>query len=234
MKALIPCLAIITVPLLFAQTQDLQQPAEPSEQQAQPTSPQATQDQTRTGEASRTIPVVQPTQNPPYTPMNGTQRFTNYLKNSFTPFAFVRTAAGAGFGQWKDRPKEWGEGSHAFQKRAESGFAEHMVATTLSYGLSSAFGEDNRYLRLGEGNSNGARIGYALESSILARHRDGTRHFSYSKMAAMIGAALISRTWQPGSTRSMRSAGVNLSVMLASSAGFEVMREFLPDLLHRK
>lgn len=224
-KALIILPAIFAVPLLVGQTWEF--PALTGEFDfSQPPS------QAQTGEASRTMPV-QPVAQPSYTPMTASQRFTHYLSSTFSPVALFRSAASAGIGQWRERPKEWREGSDAYAKRFTSAFAEHFTATTLMYGASSLLHEDNRYIRSGEG-SGGSRLGYALESSFLARHDDGTRHFSFSKIGALVGAALISRTWQPESTRSMRSAGVNLGVMMGSSAGFDVMREFLPDLFHRK
>lgn len=168
-----------------------------------------------------------------YVPLTAHQRLKLYLKNTVNPISLLRTAASAGWGQLRDRPEEWGEGSHAFEKRVISSYAEHITFTTLMYGTSSLFHEDNRYIPSGETGVT-PRLRYALESSFLARHDDGTRHVSISNIAAIVGAALISRTWQPHDTRGMRPAAINMGVMIGASAGFDVLREFLPDLLHRK
>lgn len=170
---------------------------------------------------------------PPYVPMTAHQRLKRYLKDTVDPIAFLRSGASAGFGQWRDRPKEWGEGGEGFGKRFASSYAEHITYTTLVYGLSSLLHEDNRYLPSDE-TTTGRRLRYALESSVLARHDDGTRHISISKLSAFVGAALISRTWQPRSSRGLGSAVSNVGVTMGVAAGFDVMREFLPDLLHRK
>jgi hypothetical protein len=184
----------------------------------------------QTQEANRAMPSSLP---PPYVALTAHQRLIVYLKDTVNPVSLLRSAASAGWGQWRNRPEEWGQGSHAFEKRIVSSYAEHITVTTLMYGASSLLHEDNRYLRSGETGAK-ARVRYALESSFLARHNDGTRHVSLSKIGAIVGAALISRTWQPESTRGLRPAAVNVGVMIGASAGFNVLREFLPDLLHRK
>lgn len=184
----------------------------------------------QTQSADRTIPAVtQPT----YTPPTAHDRLVRYLKSTVDPMAFVRSGASAGFGQWRDRPKEWGEGSEAFGKRYLSSFAQHITISTLLYGSSSLFHEDNQYIRSTE-TGFGPRFRYALESGILARHADGTRHLSISKISSFLGAAFISRAWQPHSSRGMRAAAASFGVTMGVSTGFDVVREFLPDLLHRK
>lgn len=181
-------------------------------------------------DANRAMPT---TAQPAYVPLTAPQRLTLYLKNTFSPVSLFRTAASAGWGQWRNRPEQWGEGSTAFEKRVISSYAEHVTFTTLIYGTSSLFHEDNRYIPSGETGVT-PRLRYAVESSFLARHDDGTRHVSISNIAAIVGAALISRTWQPHDTRGMRPAAINVGVMVSAAAGFDVLREFLPSLLHRK
>jgi hypothetical protein len=165
--------------------------------------------------------------------MTAHQRLHRYLKDTVDPIAFLRSGASAGFGQWRDRPKEWGDGSEAFGKRFASSYAEHLTSATLMFGASSLLHEDNRYLPSGLTGLS-PRLRYALESSVLARHNDGTRHVSISKLGAFLGAALISRRWQPHSSRGMGSAVSNFGVTMGVAAGFDVISEFLPDLLHRK
>jgi hypothetical protein len=179
------------------------------------------------GGASRTIAAV-PVVTPTYVPMTASQRLHEYLKGTVNPRSFVAVAAGAGWGQWRDRPKEWHQGAEGYGKRYASGFGEHITRQSLMYGFSSAFHEDNRYVKSGE-TGFGKRLGYALENSIMARGDDGTRHVSLSKIVAYTGAALLSRLWQPHATRSFRSAGVNLASTAGSGVAFEVVREFWPS-----
>ncbi len=169
---------------------------------------------------------------PAYTPMTSHQRLMRYLKDTVDPVAFARSAASAGFGQLRNTPHEWGEGGAGYGRRYASSFAQHVTTSTLMYGTSSFFHEDNRYLPSGQ-TTFGPRLRYSLESTILARHDDGTRHLSYSRLGSFLAAAFISRAWQPHSSRGYRSAFTNFEATVGVAAGFNVLREFLPDLLHR-
>jgi hypothetical protein len=162
-----------------------------------------------------------------YTPMTAGQRVEEYFKDTTNPLSLVTSAAGAGYGQWRDRPREWKEGGLGYGRRYASSYAEHIVRSTLLFGASSLFHEDNRYFRSGE-TGVGSRIGYALGSTFLARSDDGSRHFSVSRVFAFAGAALISRLWQPPSTNKLRNAGINFGSTMGTAMGFEVVREFWP------
>jgi hypothetical protein len=166
--------------------------------------------------------------------MTAHDRLNNYLKGLVSPVSFLRTGAGAGWGQLRDRPSQWGEGGQGYAKRFASGYAQHIVTATIMYGTSSALHEDDRYLRLGPGPSTKSRVRYALESSVLARHEDGTRHIAIAKLIAVGAGAAISRAWQPHDSRTKMGAVASFGVTMGVSSGFDVLREFLPDLLHRK
>jgi len=165
--------------------------------------------------------------------MTARDRLNTYLKELVSPVSFLRAGASAGWGQLRDRPKQWGEGGRGYGRRYASSYAQHITSATLLYGAGSLLHEDNRYYRLGPGPTTAARVRYALISSFQARHDDGSRHFSYSKIIAFGGAAAISRAWQPHDSRTKLGAVDSFAVTLGVSAGFNVMREFLPDLLHR-
>lgn len=172
------------------------------------------------------VPATIPRTKGTFTPMTGSDRLKRYLKDTASPLALLRSAASAGIGQWENRPKEWKQGSRGYGLRYGSSFAEHIVNTTLASSVAAALGEDNRYLRSGESGF-GARSEYALESTFLARRNDGTRRLSVSRIVGFAGAALISRLWQPRSTRGLRYAGFNFGTEIGAAAGFNFAREFL-------
>lgn len=178
--------------------------------------------------ADRLAPAALPAVAPRYTPMTANDRWRDYLKRTISPRSFLTSAASAGWGQLRERPHEWKEGGEGYGFRYASSFGEHIVRETLMFGAASAFGEDNRYIRSGESGAK-ARVEYAVKNTFMARHADGTRHISKSRIVAFAGAALVSRLWQPHSTRSFRSAAVNLATSLSLSTGFEVAREFWPQ-----
>ena len=192
---------------------------------AQETAANATADPARTNSKMADASTGTLSQ-PRFVPMTGGQRFENYLKGLFSPFAFVSAAASAGYGQWRDRPKEWGEGDNAYAKRYVSAFSGHVVRETLKDGVAAALHEDNRYIRSGR-TGFGSRLSYAIASTFLARHDDGSRGFSVSAMTGFVGGAAISRTWQPYSSAQFHNGATAFGVSVGVTAGFNVAREFL-------
>jgi hypothetical protein len=177
--------------------------------------------------ANRVIPANSAITTPAYTPMTEGQRFKQYLKDSVNPMSIVSAAASGGIGQWRERPHEWKEGSIPYGYRVGSAFAEHIARESLLFMASSAFHEDNRYVRSAQ-TGFGGRLGHALGSVFLARTDDGSQRFSYSRIGAIAGAALISRTWQPHSSGHLRNAGINFGTSLGSTMGMQVLHEFWP------
>ena len=99
----------------------------------------------------------------------------------------------------------------------------------MTYGLGSALHEDNRYFNSGR-KGFWPRTGYALSSGILARHDDGSLHFSISQVGGVAAGAFLARTWLPPSQSSAGAGAVSFGITMASNVGFSVVKEFLPDL----
>jgi hypothetical protein len=188
------------------------------------------------GSAERTTPpaLLDPatptTARDKFLPFTERKRLHEFVKSWFSPISLLTCATGAAWGQLRDSPHEWGEGDKAFGERFISGYGQHLVNSTLLLTGTSLFHEDNRYVRSGQ-TGTGGRLGYALASSVMTIHYDpgggSHRRVSVSRIVAFAGAALISRTWQPPSTRGVGHAGVSFAGTIAVTAGFNVVREFL-------
>jgi hypothetical protein len=157
------------------------------------------------------------------------KRFHLFLFSVVGPVPVLAEIAGAGFGQWEDRPKEWGQGWGAFAERAESNLAYNGVRQTITYGTSMLFHEDNRYY---SSHRQGvwARTGYAIRSTVTARHPDGSEAFSISSVTGVVGASGLASIWGPRSWEGPRGIGMNAGISLALTAAFNIFREFLPTL----
>jgi len=162
------------------------------------------------------------------------QPASDYLKSLINPVDIMASSASAAIGQWRDSPSEWRRGSHAYAHRFVSSFAQHEVYSSLLFGASHVLAEDNRYVPSGRPDFKG-RLGYALASTVLARHTqpDGTsrRRLSISRIGALAGAAFLARYWQPRSTRGFGSVALRFSASVGSTMGFNVAHEFGPGWL---
>ena len=153
-----------------------------------------------------------------------------YFKSMMNPLSFVRVAASAGLDQAKDKPDEWEQGASGYGKRFANIFGQYSIQRTVTYGLSSALHEDNRYFNSGRKRF-WPRTGYALESGILARRDDGTRRFSISQIGGVAAGAFVARAWLPPSQASVEEGFISLGITTATNIGFSVVKEFLPDIV---
>jgi len=168
-----------------------------------------------------------------YTPPTQSERLHGYFTGTFNVLSVANSAASAGLSQWFNIPSEWGQGAEGYGRRFASSFGTHIVQTSILYPTSAVLHEDNRYFRSGE-TGFGRRLKYALLSTFLARHDDGSRHFSISAITSFAGGAAISRAWQPDSTDGPGHALSSFGISIAGQAGFNVAREFFPKILHSR
>ncbi len=165
-----------------------------------------------------------------FRPLTQAERNRLYFNTMINPLSFARCAFSAGIDQWDDKPFEWEQGASGYGKRFANILGQYSIQRTVTYGLGSALHEDTRYFNSGK-QGFWPRTGYALSSGILARHDDGTRHFSISQVGGVAAGAFLARTWLPRSQHSAGDAAVSFGITMASNIGFGVLKEFLPDLL---
>jgi hypothetical protein len=181
--------------------------------------------------SSKTVASGEPTA-AEYLPMTRSERFRNYLGGLADAESVMRAAASAGIRQAENSPKEWGGGAEAFGYRVGDAFAQHVMRRTLQYGASAVLHEDNRYFASGQSGFF-RRTKYAVFSTFLARHDNGQRGISFSRLGAAAGTAFISREWQPRSTTDAGDGAVSFGIAMGGDIGFNVVREFLPGLKNR-
>jgi hypothetical protein len=164
-----------------------------------------------------------------FRPLTQRERSSLYFKTMVNPLGFVKAGFSAGIDQWNDKPEEWEQGASGYGKRVASILGQYSIQRTVTFGLASALHEDNRYFNSGK-KGFWTRAGYALSSSVLARHDDGRRYVSISELGGVAAGAFLSRTWQPPSQHSAGDAAVSFGITMANNMGFSVVKEFLPDV----
>lgn len=164
-----------------------------------------------------------------FRPLTQSERNHLYLKTMTNPLGFAKAGFSAGIDQWKDKPGEWEQGMSGYGKRFANILGQYSIQRTVTFGLSSALHEDNRYFNSGK-QGVWPRVGYALASGVLARRDDGTRRISASQLGGVAAGAFLSRFWQPPSQSSAGDGAVSFGLTMASNMGFSIVKEFLPDL----
>ena len=164
-----------------------------------------------------------------FKPLTEKERTQLYLKTMINPLGYAKAAFSAGIDQWKDKPEEWEQGASGYGKRSANILGQYSIQRTATYGLASILHEDNRYFNSGK-KGFWPRTGYALSSSVLARHDDGGRGISISQLGGVAAGAFVARLWLPSSQNSAQDGAVSFAITMGSNAAFSVVKEFLPDL----
>ncbi|SRR5579871_15919 len=156
----------------------------------------------------------------------------NYVRHTFGAEAVGRSAVGAGINQGRNVPHEWGQGGTGFAKRFGSAFGQHVVGNTIHFGVSSLRHEEVGYRPSGK-TGFGPRMKYALESTVVTRKTTtGKRTVAAGELSGAFGGGMISRLWQPASTRTVASGLASGGVILGVDAGTHVVKEFWPEIRH--
>jgi len=91
------------------------------------------------------------------------------------------------------------------------------------------FSEDPRYYRLASG-SGGGRFLHAVEHVFVAHRDNGNRMFNFSEWLGTTSAVMLSNTYHPGNERGVGSAVQRVGLSVAQDIGFDVLREFWPEI----
>ena len=79
----------------------------------------------------------------------------------------------------------------------------------------------------------GPRLTYALESTVITRKTTtGDRTLAAGEIAGALGSGMLSRLWQPASTRTIAAGFGSAGVSIGADAGYRVLREFWPEIRH--
>lgn len=180
-----------------------------------------------------TNPATKPAPSSPsaaeFLPMTRSERLRNYLRTIGSREILFRTVVSASIRQKNNSPKEWEGHAEGFGYRVGDVFARNLIRKTLESGAALALHEDNRYFVSGQTGTM-RRVKYAVASTFLARHDNGQRTLSISQLGGAAGGAFISTIWQPRSTTTMGDGAVSFGVTMGSDVGFNLFREFWPDV----
>jgi len=156
-----------------------------------------------------------------------------YIRHTFSPWAFVRAAAGAAVNQVDNTPYEWGQGAEGFGKRFASALGKHLVKKAIQYPVARLMHEALGYQRSDQTEFK-LRLRHALIATVYTtKTTTGKKTVATNEFAGAFGSGLISRLWQPASVRTVGYGFLSGGITLGVDAGSNVLREFWPDIRHK-
>jgi hypothetical protein len=164
-----------------------------------------------------------------FQPLSGQEKFDYYVQHTFAMGDFLERSALAGIAQWRDSPPEWGQGWGGYGRRLGSNFGQYSIKKTLQFGVGAALKEDPRYLASTESGF-WRRTSHAISHTVMVKNDYDRRVFSYGRVTGTLGGSFISRTWHPERQRTVGHALRNAGVSFGTEAGWNLLREFWPDI----
>jgi hypothetical protein len=145
------------------------------------------------------------------------------------PRAIGGAAAGAGIGQARNIPHEWGQGAAGFFKRFGSHLGQHAVKGVIQFGVGAWHHENLRY-QPSQLHGTLPRMKYAFIGTFIVPKTDRPDHKTpaLGRISGSFGAGLISRAWQPASAAGVGAGFASGGIGLGVDVGVNMAREFWP------
>jgi hypothetical protein len=157
-------------------------------------------------------------------------KFKLAAQDAFDPFSWVISGIYAGVAQWGNSYPGYGQGAEGYAKRYGAAFADGAIGNFMTEAiLPSMLHQDARYFRLGQGGP-WKRVGYAMSRTLVARSDAGKWQFNTSEIAGNAMAAGIANLYYPAGSRTAGDTMEKFALNVASDAGFNVLKEFWPDM----
>ena len=152
-----------------------------------------------------------------------------YLHEAFRPSKLLTNAIGAATAQWRNDPKEWGQGGAGFGRRYGSRLGVSVATDSIAYGIGLAHHEDPRYVVLRKGR-NWDRFKFAMVHAYLVRYDNGKEGIAYGRLAGALGSAYVASTWYPDRLSDQKHTAEYAIENLASYLVRSLVHEYRPEI----
>lgn len=160
-------------------------------------------------------------------------KFILFVRDTFDPISFFEAAFNAGLDQASHRDPTFGQGAEGYGKRFGADFAGQTTWRFFTdFAYPTIFSEDPRYYRLIHGGGR-QRFIHALEHTFVAQRDSGKHMLNVSQWLGTMTAVALNDAYHPGNERGLTPALRTGGYALAAGMGFDVLREFWPDIAHK-
>jgi hypothetical protein len=233
--ALLLTLSSFSVTLAFAQTPSAQPASSPADS-SQPASSEPSSlpgyDESVNERIFGIIPSYLTVENPQQAivPLTVEQKFELFAKETFDPYTFASSAAGAAISQINNDNPKYGRGGGAYAQRLGAAVTDVTTQNFFQDAvLASWLHEDPRYFRRGPEFGVWHRVGYALSRVVITRTDKGTERFNYSGILGMSMGIALSNAYYPDPSVNGEEVASRFGTSLLASALGNLLQEFWPD-----
>jgi hypothetical protein len=166
----------------------------------------------------------------PHVALSPREKFQIFTSSTFDRVTPVTAAIDAGINQATDTPSGYGQGGEGYAKRYGAALGDKATSDFLGkFFFPTIFRQDPRYFAKQEGTG-GQRLGYAISRVFVTRGDNGRSQFNASQVLGSFSSAAVTNVWYPSRDRDLHTTLVRGSTRLALSMGFNVVKEFWPEI----
>jgi len=160
-------------------------------------------------------------------------KFELFVEDTFDPVTFLSVSFNAGIAQAENSDAKFGQGAAGYGKRFGANLADQASSEFFKdVTYATIFKEDPRYYRQAHGSNKG-RLLHSLDHAVVARRENGTMMFNASEWLGTASAAALADAYHPGLKPGVGPAAERLGFGIAQDVGFDVLREFWPEVTHK-
>lgn len=163
-------------------------------------------------------------------PLTVHEKYILSLHQMFDVSAHIGNLLQSAVSQAANGQPHYGQGWGAFGERFAASEGDQMTSSLFIYGvLPSVLHDDPRYFRRGSG-SIGSRLWYAASRTVITRKDSGQPTFNVPQTLGQLIQQGISTSYYPAEDRTAPGVFTQWGVNLAYNSGYNMLREFMPDL----
>jgi hypothetical protein len=151
-----------------------------------------------------------------------------------SPYLLLTIATAAGYEQAVNGSPNYGTNIGAYgQRMGAAAIRDASQAIFSDSIMASVLHEDPRYYVMGNRRNGFVRATYAISRVFITRADDGAATPNYALFAGYAGAAALENAYYPSDNRGATETAKSFGGSIGGAALSNVVREFLPDILHK-
>lgn len=160
-------------------------------------------------------------------------KFLLFVQDSVDPVSFLASGFDAALDQASNRDPSFGQGALGYSKRLGAEVAGQTASRLFrDFLYPTIFSEDPRYYRMLHGSGQ-SRLLHAMRHTVVAHRDNGTLMFNFAEWMGTASSAALANLYHTGNQPGVATAARNGAFHVLQDMGFDVLREFWPDIARK-
>jgi hypothetical protein len=160
-------------------------------------------------------------------------KFLLFVQDTIDPVSFLSSGFNAALDHATNQDPSFGQGGLGYARRFRAELAGQTASRFFEDFLYPAiFSEDPRYYRQARGSAS-SRLFHAMRHTMVAHRDNGRVMFNFTEWLGTVSSVALNNLYHPGNQPGIAAAARNGSYSMLQDMGFDVLREFWPDIARR-